>query len=117
MALEADTSKCVVGLFTIAVTSHHTLGNWYHFIMLIHHIKNLLTAKKSLNLVSFLLLLPSSVAYANGYCEECFYMVGQGGPGDEVKEPRGRWPEEFGNHRCRHCRHKSSRLFLMLDHP
>jgi hypothetical protein len=52
-ALEMGLSDRVVGLFTIEVTSHQTLGNWYHFIKPIHRIKNLLTVKYLLNAMSY----------------------------------------------------------------
>jgi hypothetical protein len=42
---EVGPSKRIVRLFTTEVTLDQTLGNWYHFIKPIHHIKNLLTVK------------------------------------------------------------------------
>jgi hypothetical protein len=65
-------SERVVRLFTIEVTLDQTLGNWYHFIKPIHRIKNLLTAKKLLNVVSTrILLLSFLMGCANRYSGEC----------------------------------------------
>jgi hypothetical protein len=43
--LEVSLFERIVHLFIVEVTLDQTLGNWYHFIKPIHHIKNLLTVK------------------------------------------------------------------------
>jgi hypothetical protein len=43
--LKVGSSEHIVCLFTTEVTLDQTPGNWYHFIKLIHLIKNLLTVK------------------------------------------------------------------------
>jgi hypothetical protein len=47
----------VFRLLTIEVTLYQTLGNWYHFIEPILRIKNLLTVKYILNVVSYFIVL------------------------------------------------------------
>jgi hypothetical protein len=54
--LDAGPSESVVRLFTTEVTLDYTLGNWYHFIKAIQHIKNLLTLKQLLNVVSYFIV-------------------------------------------------------------
>jgi hypothetical protein len=56
-------------LFTIEVTLDKTVENWYQFMKPIHCIKNLLTVKKLLNVVSSftVIIFPSG-----RYSEECF---------------------------------------------
>jgi hypothetical protein len=44
-ALEVGSSEHIVHLFTVEMTLDQTLGNWYHFIKPIHHMKNLPTVK------------------------------------------------------------------------
>jgi hypothetical protein len=44
-ALEVGPSESYILLFAVEVTLDETLGNWYHLIKPLNHIKNLLTVK------------------------------------------------------------------------
>lgn len=56
-ALEVSPSECAVCLFMLEVTLDQKLGNWYHFIKPIHHIKNLLTVSLLLGITEFLVFV------------------------------------------------------------
>jgi hypothetical protein len=62
------TSERVVRLCTIEVTLDYTVGNWYHFIKPIHRIKNLLTVKQLLNVVSYFIV----IIFLSGLCKPLF---------------------------------------------
>jgi hypothetical protein len=62
--------ECIIRLFMIEMTLDQTLGNWYHFIKLVHGIKNLLTVKYLLNAVSYFVVI--NFLSANYCSEECF---------------------------------------------
>jgi hypothetical protein len=62
------------------------IGNWYHFIKIIHRIKNV---KQLLQVVSYFVV----IIYLSGLCKPLFWRmlsIGQdGGTGNEFMEPRG----------------------------
>jgi hypothetical protein len=67
--LEMGPLEHTVCLFTSEVALDQTLGNLYHFIKSNHHIKNLLTVKQLLNVVSYFIVT---------VLKNALYRVGQG---------------------------------------
>jgi hypothetical protein len=66
--LEVRPSERPVRLFTFEESLDQTLGNWYHFIKRIHRIKNLLTVKQLLNVVSYSIV----IIFLSGLCKPLF---------------------------------------------
>jgi hypothetical protein len=61
-------SDRVVRLFMIEITLDQTQGNWYHFIKPSHRIKDLLTVKWLLNVVSYFIV----IIFLGGLCKPLF---------------------------------------------
>lgn len=70
-ALEVGPSERVFRVFTIEVTSAHTLGNWYQFIKPTLRVKNLLPVKWFLNVVYHFIV----VIFLSELCKPLFWRI------------------------------------------
>jgi hypothetical protein len=89
-------SECAIRLFTIEATLDQILGNRCHFFKPIHRIKNLLTVKWLLNVVSYFIIIFLSGQTA--VLKNAYYRVGQGTLGMRLWNQGGGGPKKFANH-------------------
>jgi hypothetical protein len=71
-----------------------TLGNWYLFVEPIHLIKNLLTVKYLLNVVTYFIV----IIFRSVPCESLFWRIGQKALVMTLWTQGGGCPKNFGNH-------------------